>query len=113
MRSGGPLSAQAGGGGNRPFNDVLVALRASEFTDQTRHTFLRDSGAALDDNTPHDVVIARINDVVTIVIDGQSAGSKTMDQKMGSLPTLRIDRDVCAGAVNISGPITHVCVRPN
>jgi hypothetical protein len=92
--------------------DQHITLEVSESTDQTRYTFLRSSGAALNDGNPHDVVIARTNNVVTIVIDGQPAGSKTMDQKLGSLPTLRIGQDVCAGAVNISGPITHVCVRP-
>jgi hypothetical protein len=90
-----------------------VTLELSESMDQTRYTFLKSSGAALNDNNPHDVVIARTNDVVTIVIDGQAAGSKTMDQKLGSLPTLRIGRDVCAGAVTISGTLTNVCVRPN
>jgi len=89
-----------------------VTLELSESMDQARYSFLKSSGAALNDNKPHDVIITRTNDVVTIVIDGQPAGSKTMDQNLGPLPRLRIGQDVCAGAVNISETITKVCVRP-
>jgi len=36
MRAGGPLSAQAGGGGTRPFNDVLFRAVILGATGATR-----------------------------------------------------------------------------
>ena len=84
-----------------------------ELSDNSRYAALSTSGAPLNDNNPHDVVITRTNGVVTILTDGALAGSQTMDQNLGSLPPLLIGNARCPGVVAISHAITNVCVRPN
>lgn len=90
-----------------------IRLEVSESMDQSRYASVVSSGAPLNDNQPHDVIITRTNDLVSMVIDGRMAGSKTMDQNLGSLTFLRIGYGVCAGVVTIKGAIRNVCVRPN
>jgi hypothetical protein len=90
-----------------------VRLELSESTDNSRYVSLVSSGGPLNDNNRHDVVVTRTSDVVKMMIDGQLAGSKTMDQNLGSLPPLRIGNGVCPGVVTIRETIANVCVRPN
>jgi hypothetical protein len=104
--------------GVAPFWDAMlvnqhVRLELSESTDSGRYASLVSSGAPLNDDNPHVVVITRTNGVVTIVIDNRLAGSQTMDQTLGSLPALRIGNGVCPGVVTIRTTITNACVRPH
>jgi hypothetical protein len=90
-----------------------VRLELSDSTDGSRYASLSGTGAALNDNKPHDVVITRTKSVVTMVIDGGLVGSKTMDQNLGSLPPLLIGSGRCPGVAAIKNTITNACVRPN
>lgn len=90
-----------------------IRLELSESMDGSRYATLVSSGVALNDNTPHDVVITRTSGVVNMLVDGRLAGSKTMDQNLGPLPMLRIGKGACPGVATILDAITNVCVRPN
>ncbi|HXI58020.1 MAG TPA: laminin G domain-containing protein [Polyangia bacterium] len=90
-----------------------VRLEVSESSDNSRYASLSSTGAALNDNNPHVVVITRTKSVVTMVIDGVPVGSKTMDENLGSLPPLLIGSGRCPGVAAIKHTITNVCVRPN
>ncbi|HEY2899733.1 MAG TPA: LamG domain-containing protein [Polyangia bacterium] len=84
-----------------------------ELSESSQYASLSSTGAALNDNNPHDIVITRTNGMVTIMVDGGLAGSKTMDQNLGSLPPLLIGDGRCQGVVAISPAITNACVGPN
>jgi hypothetical protein len=90
-----------------------IRLELSESTDQSRYATLVSSGAALNDNAPHAVVITRTSGVVKMMVDDRLAGSQTMNQNQGPLPKLRTGNGACPGVAVIREALTNVCVRPN
>jgi hypothetical protein len=73
---------------------------------------------AVNDGTPHDVVVTRTSGMLAIRVDGvldPTDAPATSTSTLGSLSTVRIGTDVCVGVdgtVALTGTVTNVCVGP-
>jgi hypothetical protein len=91
--------------------EVTTANELQLETDGTSHVLVNPT-PTVSDGKPHDVVIKRVAQQVTITIDGTVApgGTAPCTSAFGALAALRITTSVCSGEAPFVGSITNVCI---
>lgn len=77
------------------------------------YTTFISTGAAVNDGSPHDIVLKRTSGTLTCTIDGVASGSASSASSFAALAAVKTGTDVCTGVdgtVALVGSVTKVCV---
>jgi hypothetical protein len=85
-----------------------------ETDDVTNPTTVTTTGPAVNDGATHQITVARVSEMLTVVVDGNTEVPATSAKaSFGALPALTTGSDVCDGqdgTQTLSGTISGICV---
>jgi hypothetical protein len=84
-----------------------------ESDDGTSYTDLTSTGPEIDDGAPHTVLVQRVDQTVTIYVDGNASGAAASRAAFGALPSLALESDPCDGydgTAAYQGTLAVVCI---
>jgi hypothetical protein len=84
-----------------------------ESDDGTSYTNLTGTGPEIDDGAPHTILVQRVDQTVTIYVDGNASGAAASRASFGALPSLALESDPCDGydgTAAYQGTLAVVCI---
>jgi laminin G domain protein len=84
-----------------------------ESDDGTNYTNLTSTGPEIDDGAPHTILVQRVDETVTIYVDGNASGAAASRASFGALPSLAQESDPCEGSDGTAayqGTLAVVCI---
>ncbi len=85
-----------------------------ELADNANYTPLFSTGTAINDGSPHVVVVQRLSGTVHIVVDEVLEFLGVASESLGVLPPVLVGSDVCDGndgTAALTGQLTGLCVQ--
>jgi hypothetical protein len=97
--------------GFSPFWDIRLKdgrlqVETCEDANATQYAQVMSTGALLNDNRQHTIVVERVMQTLVIVIDGAMSGSSRAEASLGPLPPLAAGNDTCTQVVDDEGATT-------